>query len=331
MSTSVEDATVVGGYVPVIDLSGTDTPAGRLAAARAIGAACETSGFFTVVGHGVGQELIDRMYETSRAFFELPAEAKAEVAVVPGSNGFYASAGCGSKSCGVEAPPDLAEVYSASVRGDGVTPRPDAAYATVPWQAANRWPEAPAGFREVYREYGEAMERLAGGLIRLFALALGLDEGFFDDKTDRHASTVSANYYYPLTEPPMDGQLRKGPHADWGNMTILYQDAAGGLQVERPGHGWCDVPYTRGSFVVNIGDMMEFWTGGRWVSTMHQVTNPAVGEGRARISLPFFHIPNPDAPITPLFPFSNERTAERIKGAATPQEWFEQRMADVFS
>jgi isopenicillin N synthase-like dioxygenase len=329
MSSATDDVTVVSGYVPVIDLSGS-TPAAKQLAAKAIGAACESSGFFTVVGHGVDQELIDRMYETSRAFFELPAEKKAEVGVIPGTNGYYASVGCGSKSCGIEAPPDLNEVFAASVRDNNVVAEGVEA-VTLPWVAANRWPDAPGDFRKVWHEYSTAMERLATDLIRLFALALGLDEHFFDDKIDDAASTISANYCYPLTEPPIPGQLRKGPHADWGNMTILYQDEAGGLQVEEKGHGWRDVPCTRGSFVINIGDMMEFWTGGRWVSTMHRVRNPLEGHAEARISIPFFHIPNPDTRIAPLFPFSNAGTMERIRTASTPADWFRERLADVFS
>lgn len=330
-SAGADSVTVVSGYVPVIDLSGANTPAGRLLAAKAIGAACETSGFFTVVGHGVDQALIDRMYQTSRAFFERPMEEKSQLSVMPGTNGFYASAGCGSASCGIESPPDLHEVFSATVRDNTIVPANAAALTTLPWIAANRWPDEPGAFREVWHEYSTALETLATDLIRLFALALGLDEHFFDDKIDDHVSTLSVNYYYPLTEPPLPGQLRKGPHADWGNMTILYQDEKGGLEVEHKGHGWVDVPYVRGSFVINIGDMMEFWTGGRWVSTMHRVRNPEEGHAEARISIPFFHIPNPDAQIKPLFPFSNASTAERIKAASTPADWFQERLADVFA
>ncbi len=331
MSSSIDDVTVVSGYVPVIDLSGASDPAGRRLVAQAIAAACETSGFFTIVGHGVRQDLIDRIYATSRAFFERPAEEKARFSVAPGANGFYAEAGCGSNSSGVMAPPDLHEVYSASVRGDDNAATRQAGAVVLPWEAVNRWPDAPGDFREVFRAYMLAMETLATELIHLFALALGLDENYFDDKIDNHASTLSANYYYPVTEPPLPGQLRKGAHADWGNMTILYQDGAGGLQVEEKGHGWRDVPYTRGSFVVNLGDMMEFWTGGRWVSTMHRVLNPAEDDRRSRISIPFFHIPNPDAKIEPLFPFSNEETAQRMKSASTPAEWFRERLAEVFA
>jgi isopenicillin N synthase-like dioxygenase len=319
-------------HVPVIDLSAASTPTGKLLAARAIGAACETSGFFTIVGHGVDQALIDGMYATSHAFFELPAEEKAKTALTPGTHGFLASAGSASKSRGKDAPPDMNEVFITCVRGDDSAERRALlGDRTKPWAATNRWPAVPPEFRHVWQEYTAALESLATQLVRLFALALGFDEHFFDDKIDNDMSTLVANYYYPVTERPLPGQLRKSPHTDWGNLTILYQDEAGGLEVEQKGHGWCQVNYTQGSFVVNIGDLMAFWTGGRWVSTMHRVRNPADGHTGSRISIPFFHMPNYDAPIMPLFPFSDTHTEERFKTVTTPGEWYMERFADTLS
>lgn len=129
----------------------------------------------------------------------------------------------------------------------------------------------------------------------------------------------------------MQPPWRKGPHTDWGNLTILYQDEEGGLEVEQKGYGWIDVPYTQGSFVVNIGDLLAFWTGGRWVSTLHRVRTPPEGHTESRISVPFFHMPNHDAPIKPLFPFSDAHTEERFQMAITPGEWYMKRLADTVS
>lgn len=329
---SSEHVTVVDGYVPVIDLSSARTSSGRSLVAKAIGSACESSGFFTVVGHGVDQRLVDRMCAAARAFFELPAEEKAKVAVQPGTHGFYANAGSASKSIGQNAPPDLNEVFITCVRGDDEREqRSSLGRSTPPWEAVNRWPDAPPRFRDVWQEYTAAMERLATDLIRLFALALGLDEHFFDDKIDNDMSTIAANYYYPLSRPPLPGQLRKGAHTDWGNLTILCPDEAGGLQVDQLGHGWRDVPYIPGGFVINIGDLMAFWTAGRWVSTLHRVRNPIEGHTASRLTIPFFHMPNHDALIEPLFSFSDNATEERFRTATTPGEWYQERLADTVS
>ncbi|WP_131741450.1 isopenicillin N synthase family dioxygenase [Actinomadura roseirufa] len=324
-------ATVLDGYVPVIDLSGAGGGPGRAAAARAIGRACAESGFFTLVGHGVPRELIDRMYATTMEFFLLPPEEKEAAVGGPDAGGLRYSAGSAARSAGVAAPPDLCEIFSSNVLGDLDAER-RAAYGdgSVPWTRPNVWPRRPETFRDTWLEYTEAMERLARDLMRLFALALGLDERFFDGRIDEDISTIVANFYYPQARPPEPGQMRKGPHTDWGTLTILYQDEVGGLQVHQDGHGWRDVPFVPGGFVINIGDMMAFWTGGHWVSTRHRVLNPVEGHGGHRLSIPFFHLPNHDAPIEPL-PHLTGGAAEGRRAATTPGRWYQEKMAALYS
>ena len=321
--------TVVDGYVPVINLSSMNTTDGRAAIAQAVGAACETSGFFVIVDHGVTPGLVDRMYATTLEFFQSPHTEKDRVLATAETGGLRYQAGSAAKSMGEDTPTDLCEIFSCNVLGD---PRPEfrAEFAddTLPWARANLWPRTPAAFQETWSEYADAMERLAADLMELFALALGLDSDFFTDKIDQHISTIVANYYYPPTGRPLPGQLRKGAHTDWGSLTILYQDDAGGLQV-RHGENWRDVPFVPNSFVINIGDMMAFWTGGRWVSTIHRVCNPPQDAAKARVSIPFFHLPNFDAQIQQLP--SDPAVEEESRSATTPGQWYQEKMAAIYS
>ncbi|MBB5938780.1 isopenicillin N synthase family dioxygenase [Streptomyces zagrosensis] len=324
--------TVLDGYVPVIDLSMARQEGSRAAVAQAIGHACENSGFFTVVGHGVGQDLIDRVYALTKEFFELPSKEKAKTVSGPGTGGLRYSAGSAGKSMGLDTPPDLCEIFTSNVLGDrGADRQAMTGDASAPWSRTNVWPSTPQAFEETWIAYGQAMERLGAELMGLFALALGLDAHFFDDKIDKHISTIVANYYYPQLTPPLPGQMRKGPHTDWGNLTILYQDEIGGLQVRQEGQGWRDVPYLPGSFVINIGDMMAFWTGGHWVSTLHRVLNPVAGHTGSRLSLPFFYLPNHDAVIEPLPRFSGAEAAQGRTSATTPGHWYREKMAATYS
>lgn len=317
--------TVVDGYVPVIDLSAPSTPA----VAQAIGDACTRSGFFAVVGHGVAPALIDRMYAITWEFFELPDVRKAAVMSGPGTCGLR-SGGSAAKSMGLDAPPDLCDVFTANVLGDH-----DAAYRsrfgtdTDPWTRANLWPDTPPQFEKTWRDYMEAMQELGHRLMRLFALALGLEETFFDDMVHEHISTIVANFYYRQTSTPAPGQLRRGPHTDWGVLTILHQDDIGGLQVHQDGHGWRDVPFVPGSFIINIGDMMAFWTGGQWVSTLHRVLNPDAGQSNTRLSIPYFYLPNHDAPVRPLTRSGTDHFADTP--ATTPGRWYREKMAATYS
>ena len=90
--------------------------------------------------------------------------------------------------------------------------------------------------------------------------------------------------------------------SDYGFLTILRsENVAGGLEVQLRGGEWIPVDTPPDSFVVNLGDMLEEWTDGRWVSTLHRVATPPPNTaGTRRQSLVFFHNPREDAYIDAL-------------------------------
>ncbi|XKK63048.1 isopenicillin N synthase family oxygenase [Streptomyces sp. ARC32] len=326
--------TAADAFVPVVDLSTKDSPRGRAAIAAAIDRACTGSGFFVIVDHGVPQDLIDRMFSTTSAFFALPDAQKALVAHRPGVSGYRRTGGTTALSLGQQTPPDLCEAFAAHVTGElGDEARGRLGDQWATWTLANIWPEEPAGFREVWQDYMAAMSELAADLMRLFALALDLDEDFFDDKFDHHGSSVAVNYYPPQLTPPLPGQWRRGPHTDFGSLTILYQeDDRGGLQVLQDEDTWRDVTAIPNSFVVNIGDLMALWTGGRWVSTMHRVANPAHGDTTSRLTIPFFYLPNHDASIEPMRPLTGAREGRRREQASVVAgEWMSRKLQRMFA
>ncbi len=295
-------------FVPVVDLSTRDTDEGRAAIAATIGRACETSGFFTVVGHGVAPDLVRRMYRTTKDFFTSPEDVKDR------------SLNQGSGVSGLRRVGGPYEAFAAHVTGD-LPDEERAALGTHPatWKAANIWPDAD--FKATWYDYIAAMTDLSADIMRLFALALDLPERFFDDKFDNHVSMVLANYYYAEPDPEA---LRREKHTDWGSLTVLYiEDELGGLQVQR-GDDWLDVPSIPGSFVVNIGDLMAFWTGGQWASTVHRVVTPPDAAVTSRISIPFFYLPNHDATIEPIAESDSE--LDRV----TVGEWFSHKMQSVY-
>ena len=163
----------------------------------------------------------------------------------------------------------------------------------------NLWPERPAGLRSLWEAYYREMERVAGTLMKIFALALELPEDFFARKIDRHITIFAAMYYPPVTAAPRPGQLRSGAHTDYGSLTIVHTDTdVGGIEVLTTGRDWTRVPHLPGSFIVNLGDLMAEWTNDRWVSTFHRVGLPGPADvGRDRLSMIFFHQPNYDAAI----------------------------------
>jgi isopenicillin N synthase-like dioxygenase len=291
--------------VPLIDiapfLNGSATD--KRTVAEEVGRACEGIGFFSVVGHGVPQDLIATMRAVSRAFFDLPLPAKMTVArSVPGRLRGYLPLGGKSLSYTLDkaAPPDAHEAFSM-----GPVDVPDDEYHRRPaassYFAPNVWPPEPAEMPLVWSEYYRVMEKLAAQLMEIFAQALGLPEAFFTDKIDKHISVLNVLNYPAQTQAPLPGQLRAGAHSDYGSLTILRTDDAG-LQVRTRRDEWVDVETVADSFVVNIGDLMMHWTNDRWISTLHRVVNPPRDDARARsrLSLVFFHQPNYDAMISCL-------------------------------
>jgi len=266
-------------HVPLIDLSAGDDAA----LARAIDAALREAGFFTIIGHGVPVARFDAAFEASRRFFIQPLEQKTRWHVDrwPLKRGYDP---IGWQALDVGMPPDLKESFYTG--NDSLGP--------------NQWPDESLvpGFRAACEQYAQAMEVVARRLMALFAQALGMAPHAFDGYMRDPTCTTRLLHYPPQPATAAPGQIGCGAHTDWGALTLLAQDDAGGLQVQRSDGRWSDVAPMPGALVVNTGDMMPRWTNDRWRSTMHRVINRQ--SGRDRWSIAYFFDLDPEARIAPL-------------------------------
>jgi isopenicillin N synthase-like dioxygenase len=291
----------VSELVPVVDLGEADAP-------QRIDDACRTVGFLSVVNHGVGRPVVERMLAATGSFFGLPLEEKLRWRPPrPEVNRGYAAKGTEglAYSLGEQGvPPDLFEAFNI---GPDSYPARDLCYVGESERngafAPNIWPDHPAtaDLRAALTAYFSDVQSLAHRLTGLFALALGLDGDFFTTKTDHSTDTIRVNNYERAArEPdPVEGQQRMGAHTDYGILTVLYADRIPGLQIVGPDGGWHDVMPPDGAFLVNLGDLLAEWTNDRWRSTLHRVVPPPRHErGRSRRrSVAFFHDGNYDAVV----------------------------------
>ncbi len=202
---------------------------------------------------------------------------------------------------GTETPPDLKESYSLGAETATGDPEVDRI-----WFAPNVWPAEVPALQVLVDEYTAAMRTVSDDLLALFAHALGLPVNPFVALADRPTWTMNINHYPPVSVvgEPEPGQFRIGPHTDFGTVTILDREpGAGGLQVFSQQEGWEDAPWEPGSLTVNIGDLLEYWSGRRWPSGRHRVLPPqSHAPEEDLVSLIYFYEANHDALVTPLEP-----------------------------
>ncbi|MCE9605349.1 MAG: isopenicillin N synthase family oxygenase [Planctomycetia bacterium] len=279
--------------IPLIDVSQlVVSGAGRSAVAARIDEACRESGFFYVVGHGVDEELQRRLHAAAREFFAQPGDAKQRIAMSLGGRAWRGYFRVGDEL--TSGKPDQKEglYFGRELPSDDPLVQ-----AGTPLHGPNLFPAEPAGLRAAVLEYMAALTTLGQRLLAGIALGLGLDENYFLDHGTREPLTLFRIFNYPPPPPHAQGELwGVGEHSDYGLLTILLQDDAGGLEVKSEAK-WIAAPPVPGSFVCNIGDMLDRMTRGVYRSTPHRVRNPAP---RDRLSFPFFFDPNFFAPVQPI-------------------------------
>lgn len=294
--------TIEFSHVPIIDVR--DLRPGNPGigeVARRIDAACRQSGFFYVVGHEVSPKLQDQLVRQSREFFGQPLEAKREIAMHQGGRAWRGYFRVGEEL--TSGKPDQKEgLYFGQERSSS----DPLVLAGTPLHGPNLFPRDPIGLRDTVLEYIDAMTKLAHRLMGGIALGLGLNENYFSEHGTHDPLTLFRIFNYP---PPVSEELwGVGEHTDYGLLTILLQDDCGGLEV-KSGSNWVSAPPVEGSFVCNIGDMLDRMTRGVYRSTPHRVRNAA---RRDRLSFPFFFDPNFFAPVRPI---------DLPSGETAPDDW----------
>ncbi|HAI69351.1 MAG TPA: isopenicillin N synthase family oxygenase [Gammaproteobacteria bacterium] len=249
---------------------------------------CSGEGFLYLTDHGVPLPIISNAIKASRHFFELPENVKRQYGqehqtVFPNTSRGYSP--LGGETLYGKAGPDPKELFDL-----GFNKPP----SDQPFTGPNLMPDdsvAPNFASSLYELQHEIMSKVSPILLRGFALALKLEENWFDKYFD-DPILIQRVIYYP------ENGGKAGKHTDNGIFTVLIQEPlpSPSLRVFTK-DSWIDAPCPEGVFVINLGDMLQLWTNGLFVSTPHEVMHnlPVT-----RISLPFFVYPNIDTILEPF-------------------------------
>ena len=291
--------------VPTIDLTRwvEGSAAERAAIGERLDAALRRTGMFLLSGHGVPREAVDELRARAREFFALPRDVKARYAVEAACDGgwleMHPPGGVGVEVEHTAGPPDLHESFYA---GPGHTTG-DAERDRVNYPA-NRWPAELPALRTAVEVYTGHLLRVSRVVNEMFATTLGLPVDFFTSRAERATWTQNLSLYPSLNAigGVADGQFRNGPHTDLGTFTVLSRQlGVGGLQGHDDEEGWFAPPYDPDALIVNLGDLMELWTDGRWRALLHRVLPPSAGApDEELLSLVFFFETDPDTMVEPL-------------------------------
>ncbi len=276
--------------IPVIDISPLygDDLAGARAVAADIRRASVEAGFFYIRGHHMPPDLMRATLMASKFFFSRPDAEKRAIQVNGAHRGYVPFA---QTTLGRQYKADLKESFNFAF--PFAADDPDVV-AGKPLIGVNQWPQGEEVWRSVLEDYYRTLFEVGQRVLEGFALALDAPRTYFRDLYKRPLVRTRLLHYPPQPEGSGEDQFGAAPHTDWGCMTLLWQDQVGGLQVRNRAGQWIDAPYIEGTFVVNIGDMLERWSNDLFVSTPHRVVNAS---GRERYSIPMFYDPDFDTAV----------------------------------
>jgi len=301
-STTGRDDMSTSDPIPTFDIAEwrTADTVRRSEIAAMLDRALRKTGMLLLRGHGTPRALTERMRSIGRSFFDLPEEVKQSYRVTrPYDNGWRGIGGLQVGALdGAPGTPDLHEAFHM-----GPDHRTGDTEFDRTYYPDNKWPAELPSLQSTATEYTGHMERVSLELLEVFADILDLDADFFASKATRPTWTQNVNWYPSLgyvgaVDP---GQMRVGPHSDFGTLSLLdRQPGVGGLEVWNE-DGWFKPAYDPDTIAVIVGDLMHRWTDGRWAALRHRVLAPsAEAADEELVSLVFFFEADPTARIEPL-------------------------------
>ncbi|KAK7350299.1 hypothetical protein VNO77_08742 [Canavalia gladiata] len=235
-------------------------------------------GFFQIVNHGVAKELMQRMKDITAEFFELAVEEKEKWKMPPDDIQGYGHTSVVSE----EQILDWCDQLILLV------------YPTR-YRKLQFWPDTPEGFKDIIEAYSSEIKRVGEELICSLSVILGLEKQDLLELHEELLQGIRVNYYPPCNTP--EQVIGLTPHSDASTISLVMQDDdITGLEIRYKGN-WVPVTPIRDALVVNVGDVIEILSNGKYKSIEHRaMTN----KNRRRTSHVAFLFPRDDVEVGPF-------------------------------
>ncbi|KAL5009739.1 hypothetical protein ScPMuIL_012044 [Solemya velum] len=258
--------------------------------AASINAALENIGFCYLKNHGVPETLLKEYRETSREFFLLPDEMKEKYKRFRVPEEYTGWLGLEKEALNPKRPGDLREVFD-------YTP-----YGNLDGCPEDLCPD----FLRTCDQFFKTVQDLAMRVLEVVAVGLQLPEEVARGVLDCHKlvgqkgnyTEIRTSYYPPIGDRALKpDQIRLGEHSDFGSLSLLFQDDAGGLEVCTRTGDYIPATPIPGTAVLKVGQILQRWTADRLVATKHRILIPDDRRFHERQSVVMFLCPDDDASI----------------------------------
>ena len=241
MGSSIDVSSLGHGRIPLIELPlGEDSSDLRNFSTSLVNA-LQTSGFLLVQSPSLTYDLQQRALETARTLLiGTDCDEKSSKVVVKGV---------------IDHPTDP-KVYI-------MIESPD--------EIPEKCGEAAKSAATCLTEYWSALETVKRQVLRCIAIGLELDSEYFVRLHSKNQSVLRLLHYYQTENDPGEREsftIRGKAHSDYGSITLLLTDGVPGLQALIDDQ-WLPVPHVRGALVVNVGSLLQDWTKGQLLATLH--------------------------------------------------------------
>ena len=256
--------------------------------------ALKNHGFFSIIEHGLSDNLVNNCYKSSKEFFDLDYDIKNKYTSV-GTKGARGYTPKGIETAVGEKIADQKEFWHHGPVIDNSFDKKIPKNLII-----DEIPNFNENFDTLYLE----LHKIGSRVLSVIALSLGLEDDYFEPWIKKGNSLLRSIHY-----PPVNSNLnphRARAHEDINLITLLIGAEEGGLEVLNKDGSWIKVSPSSKAIVCNIGDMMQLVTDQKLKSTTHRVIQEKQTESKPRYSIPFFLHPAPSINLKSIYRDNDE-------------------------